>query len=269
MNMKKWLILVIVGSGLCGCNSYFSDDPPHKTQQVLNSGHPVRCVQNQKPVKTIKHRFDGDLQNVFLDSSRWPSEFANIEQGNGEAKLVAASDDTTDALEAWKLYKTPMPYNKSWQISVDIRIPHYWDHGREKEAQVGAGLFVGKPVKNGISSKVYETNFAVISDQLRFAQAQLIKNRLGEDPIDVDYIELDRKPLSIRTMIQFCHHDKTLSYFVNGKQVGKAQAIDASGMDNWQLTEKDRMDVGIMGFAENTQIKSHSPGIDNFIVRLF
>lgn len=67
-----------------------------------------------------------------------------------------------------------------------------WNTNGGKDAQVGVGLFVGKPVLSGQSSKVYETNMAAINGQMRFGQAQLVANRLGEDPINVQYIELSK-----------------------------------------------------------------------------
>ncbi len=47
-------------------------------------------------------------------------------------------------------------------------------------------------------------------------------------------------------------------------KVGSEQAIDLKGMDNWEWTETDLMEVGIMGFAVNTGITSNQPTLDNF-----
>jgi hypothetical protein len=35
-------------------------------------------------------------------------------------------------------------------------------------------------------------------------------------------------------------------------------------MDNWGLSASDKMDIGIMGFAEKTTITSNQPTLDNF-----
>lgn len=227
------------------------------------------CDFESTPVETITYNFDGNFEQTFIDSPKWESHSATLQQASNSAVLTANSDDTSTALEAWKLYNRAMPYNQSWQLSVTTKVPLYWNTNGGNEAQVGAGVFVGKPVPSGQSSKVYETNMAAINGGGRFAQAQLVANRLGEDPIDVQHVELDNSKEQAQTTIRFCSADKTLSYFVDGQQVGKSQAIDSTGLDNWGLTDGDVMDIGIMGFAENTTIQANSPSLQNFTVRLY
>lgn len=60
-----------------------------------------------------------------------------------------------------------------------------------------------------------------------------------------------------------------LSLFIDNAIVGVGRTIDASGMDNWNLSVSDVMDVGIMGFAENTVITSNQPALDNFKYNIY
>lgn len=227
------------------------------------------CDFTQAASQNSQYDFNGNFAQTFADSPRWPSQSASLKQEKGMATLSANATDTSSALEAWKLYKTPMPYNRSWQISVTTDVPLYWNNNGGNNAQVGAGIFVGKPVASGVSAKVYETNMAAINDGERFAQAQLVANRLGDDPIDVQRVVLNSNQQSAVTAIRFCHSDKTLSYLVDGQPVGKSQAIDGTGLDNWGLTTSDTMDIGIMGFAENTTIQSNSPTLKAFTVSMY
>ena len=269
------------------------DMPLFPTQQQVNSGQDIHlqaainyingtdndasndqqnassCSFDGSPSETINYDFEGDFAEHFVDSERWPSENATLSQNNGAAKLTANAQDTSNALEAWKLFNRQMPYNQAWQLSVTAHIPLYWNSNGGNEAQVGAGIYVGKPVSTGQSAKVYETNMAAINGSARFVQAQLIANRLGEDPIDVQFVELEQTKEQAQTSIRFCNLDKTLSYFVDGKQIGNSQAIDSTGLDDWSLTENDMLDIGIMGFAENTTINANSPTLSSFKVNLF
>ncbi len=208
--------------------------------------------------------FNSDFSAHFSQSTRWESHSANITLVNGKGRLTANSGNVSQALEAWKLYKVQMPYNKSWEISVEVTIPTYWNSNGGNNAQVGAGIFVGKPVPSGQSSKVYECNMAVINRGERFVQAQLVANRLGDDPIDVQHTVLSQSKEMSSLKIQFCASNKTLSLFVDNVIVGSGKSIDSSGLDNWGLSGNDLMDVGVMGFAENTVITSNQPVIDNF-----
>lgn len=71
------------------------------------------------------------------------------------------------------------------------------------------------------------------------------------------------------TAIRFYHINKQLSYFFDGKQVGKSQAIDNTGLDNWGLGNDDKIDVGIIVFADNTTIQTNSPKLEKFEVKLY
>lgn len=183
-------------------------------------------------------------------------------------QLSANSTDTSQALEAWMLYNNQMPYNKPWSISLDVTVPLYWNTNGGNSAQVGAGIFAGKPVASGQSSKVYETNLAAINGGERFVQAQLVANRLGDDPIDVQRKVLASNKETATIRVNYSAENHSLSFYIDGEKVGESQAIDASGMDNWQLTDGDMIDVGIMGFAENATITSNAPTIDNLVVEI-
>lgn len=217
---------------------------------------------------TESYGFNTTFSNEFTQSTRWESENADITLVNNKGQLTA-SGNTAQALEAWKLYKVQMPYNKSWEISVEINLPLYWNSNGGNQAQVGAGIFVGKPVNSGQSSKVYECNVAAVNGGERFVQAQLIANRLGNDPIDVQRTVLSQSTEISTLKIKFCSNDKMLMLFVDDVIVGRGRRIDASGLDNWGLSNSDLMDVGIMGFAENTNITSNQPTLDNFSYTIY
>lgn len=218
---------------------------------------------------TDSYDFDADLDQTFIQSTRWESSNASLALEAGKGVLTANSSNTRQALEAWRLYKDQMPSGKSWEISAEVTVPLHWNGNGGRNAQVGIGLFVGKPVASGQSSKVYECNFAAVNGGERFVQAQLIANRLGEDPIDVQRIVLDQALETLVLKIQYCAAQQSLGLFADGKQVGASKAISESGGDDWALGAGGLMDVGIMGFAEKTTITSHSPSIDRFSVTIY
>ncbi len=250
-------ILVMVS-----CNDDNDDD--NQTPKVSS------CDFNSSSVSaTATYDFGTNISKQFTQNSRWESNNADITLVNGKGQLTANSADVSQALEAWKLYKLQMPYNKSWEISIEVYIPAYWNSNGGNQAQVGAGIFVGKPVVSGQSSKVYECNFAVVNGGERFVQAQLVANRLGADPIDVQRTVLSKSKEAGILKIQFCSADKKLSLYIDNKKVGASRAINSSGLDNWNLSNSDVMDVGIMGFAENTIITSNQPTLDNFTYKIY
>jgi hypothetical protein len=221
------------------------------------------------PEKTETYNFDNNFDHYFSQSTRWESRNADIKIVNGKGQLAANSNDTSRALEAWKLYKDQMPYDRSWEFSVIVNVPVYWNSSGGKEAQVGAGPFAGRPVKKGQSPKVYECNLAAINGEFRFVQAQLIKNRLTGDPDDVQFKKLDKSKARAKLTIQYCETYHSLGFFIDDVQVGKSKAIDKDGADDWKLYADGKMDVGIMGFAENTVITSYSPTIEKVIVTVY
>ena len=219
---------------------------------------------------TETYSFESNFSDYFIQSPRWESFDANITLVAEKGQLTANSGNTSSALEAWKLFKLQMPYNKSWEISVDANVPLHWNSNGGNQAQVGVGIFVGKPVASGQSSKVYECNLAAINGGERFVQAQLIANRLGADPIDVQRTVLNQSTEFGTLKIQFCATDKTLGFYIDNNKVGSSvRAINSEGLDDWGLTEVDVMDVGIMGFAENTTITSKQPTLDNFNYKIY
>lgn len=232
--------------------------------------HVQACRFESLPISTTEtYAFNSIFSDEFTQNSRWESYDADITLVDGKGQLTANSQSTSQALEAWKLYKLQMPYNKSWEISVDVNIPLYWNSNGGDEAQVGAGIFAGKPVVSGQSSKVYECNFAAINKSERFVQAQLVANRLGDDPIDVQHIVVSKTKQTATLKIQFCSFSKTLALLIDNSIVGNPIAIDSTGLDNWDLSDSDLIDVGIMGFAENTIITSNQPTLDNFICKIY
>ena len=109
---------------------------------------------------------------------------------------------------------------------------------------------------------------AVVGNGGRFVQGQLVANRLGADPIRVDSKDLDMNRESAILTLQYCASSHTLRLLIDNEIVG-TQAIDASGPDNWDLSDSDTMDIGIMGFAENTDLATDKPSIDDFELVIF
>ena len=239
------------------------------SNMLISRKHQISCDFNKfKVTKEEAYYFNTPFSDQFSQNPRWLSERADIKLVNGKGQLTAPAA-SAQALEAWKLYKLQMPYNKSWEISTKVNIPLYWNSHGGRNAQVGVGIFVGKPVKYGQSYKVYECEMAVINGKMRFVQAQLIANRLDGDPIDVQYSRLNKSIEKATLTIKFCNSDKRLALFINNKIVGVGRRIDAKGLDNWYLSGSDLMDVGIVGFAENTTIKANQPTFDNFKYKTF
>ena len=157
----------------------------------------------------------------------------------------------------------PLPHDRDWTIAVDVTVPHFWDSTPTSEAQVGAGPWLGRLDAEGKGRRVYEVNLAAIANRVRFVQGQLIKNRLGEDPIDGDRIRVTAETCGSRSPTVPKGH--TISLTADGVPVD-SQAIDSAGTDNWGMSGGDVFYVGIMGFAENTDLQGHFVTLDNFQV---
>ncbi|WP_299535468.1 hypothetical protein [Ulvibacterium sp.] len=226
-------------------------------------------LSNTKSTASETYTFNSDFGSYFSQSTRWESHSADIQIVNGKGQLTADSEDVSNALEAWKLYKDQMPYDKSWEFSVWVDVPTYWNSNGGKDAQVGIGLYAGRPVENGESPKVYECNLAAINGEVRFVQAQLIKNRLGYDPDDVQFKKLDKSKAKAKLTIQYCANYNSLGLFIDDEQVGKSKSIGKGGVDDWELDSNGKIDVGIMGFAENTVITNNSPIVEKVTVTVY
>lgn len=265
MNIKFSSLLFIVFAISTSCATFVSCSKTDKDIEPIDECNLSALTVSEKG----NYDFSSDIASHFSQSTRWESNNADISIAEGKGLLTAQSDDVSSALEAWKLYKKAMPYNKSWQISVEINLPLYWNTNGGKKAQVGAGIFVGKPVKSGQSAKVYECNMAAINGGMRFVQAQLVANRLGDDPIDVQHAELSKNKEKAVLKIEFCAKNKALSLYIDNKKVGKSVAINEKGLDNWKMKENSTFDIGIMGFVENTVITNNQPALDNFEYRIY
>ena len=128
--IKQTLIIIICWATVFSC----------KKQVVVPDSMP--CDLSTSTI-TLQEAFDFeiDFSSNFSQSTRWASEKATIELVEGSGKLTANSEKTKQALEAWKLYKNQMPYNKSWEFSAEVTVPTYWNSNGGKKAQVGIGLF--------------------------------------------------------------------------------------------------------------------------------
>jgi hypothetical protein len=215
------------------------------------------------PKRTTRYGFDGDFQDLFLDHPAWFSREAQIIQAaNGMASLTATGTGTS---EAWKTWHEPMPHDRDWSIAVDVTVPRAWDSDPRPEAQVGAGPWVGRLDADGKGRRVYEVNLATIANEIRFVQGQLIENRLGEDPIAVGMTIVSVE--SVRLEISYRAEPPTISLTADGVLVD-TKTIDPSGFDDWAMTGDDVFQVGVMGFAENSDLTQHPVTLDNFVVSI-
>jgi hypothetical protein len=146
---------------------------------------------------------------------------------------------------------------------VDVTVPRAWDSDPRPQAQVGAGPWVGRLDAEGKGRRVYEVNLATIANEIRFVQGQLIENRLGEDPIAVGMTIVADE--TVRLEISYTADPPTISLTVDGKLVD-TQTIDGSGFDDWGMDGGDVFYVGVMGFAENSDLTRHPVTLDNFEV---
>lgn len=193
--------------------------------------------------------------------SAWASREADFFLEGGVWKLKASG---THISESWKAYAETLPSERDWSVAVDVTVPRFWDTMDTEDAQVGAGVFVGKLDPDGKSRTVYETNLAAIARQERFVQGQLIKNRLGDDPIAVGFMKTDRETATLEISYESASH--TILFFMDGILVD-VKHIDHKGIDDWDMAE-NRFMVGVMGFAENTDITGHFPSVDNFVIKI-
>lgn len=196
---------------------------------------------------------------TLIQHPSWASREADFFLEDGVWKLKA---EGTHISETWKTYKDTLAPDQNWSMSVDVNVPYYWDNMDRQEAQVGAGVFVGKVDPDKKSRTVYETNLAAIAHGERFVQGQLIKNRLGDDPIAVGFMKTDRETVKLKISWD---KDKHMIRFYMDEILVDAKHINAMGIDDWQM-EGDKFYVGVMGFAENTDITGYYPYIDNFKV---
>ncbi len=216
-------------------------------------------VRELAPPETARYGFDGDFGSVFLDHPAWFSREAQIVQtGDGTASLTATGTGTS---EAWKTWHQPMPHDRDWSIAVDVTVPRAWDSDPRPEAQVGAGPWVGRLDAEGKGRRVYEVNLATIANEIRFVQGQLIENRLGEDPIAVGMTIVSDE--TVRLEISYRAEPPTISLTVDDTLVD-TKTIDTSGFDDWAMTGDDTFQVGIMGFAEHTDLTKAPVTLDDF-----
>ena len=244
--------------------------PQTEAQEILFAAGSV-CSIDEFSREVASYNFDGDLTEHFIQSGRWLSEESTLAQVAGNRAEVTA--DGTHISEAWLAWRDSLPSSRSWLLSSDITVPKAWDSGKSEEAQVGIGMFVGKSSAQDPDSEdayrrqsptVYEVNLATISEEVRFIQAQMIENRLGYDPDQTSAAIVDLESLTLD--ILYCAEDRTLSVYYDGIRLD-TQAIDAVGMVDWKLEDGELLDVGIMGFAENTDLQEHAPSVGNFRIR--
>jgi len=194
---------------------------------------------------------------ILLQHPSWGSHEADFFLEDGVWKLKASG---THISETWKTYKDILPPDQDWSVSVDVTVPYYWDTMETEEAQVGAGVFVGKVDPDKKSRTVYETNLAAIANGIRFVQGQLIKNRLGDDPIAVGFMKTDKETANLK--VSWDCQSQQIQFFMDDILVD-VKYINEKGIHDWKM-QNDKFYVGVMGFAENTDITGHYPSVDNF-----
>jgi hypothetical protein len=236
--MKTIFFVIVAGLLiLSGCSSSYESDEDKIATQILDD-------------------FESTPE-ILIQHPSWGSRDADFFLENGDWKLKASG---THISETWKTYKDTLPPDQDWSVSVDVTVPYYWDTMETEEAQVGAGVFVGKVDPDKKSRTVYETNLAAIANRFRFVQGQLIKNRLGDDPIAVGFMKTDKETVNLK--IAWDSQNKQILFFMDHILVD-VKHIDAKGIHDWNM-EDDKFYVGVMGFAENTDITSQYPSVDNF-----
>jgi len=217
-------------------------------------------IEELAPAHTSRYDFSGDLESRFYDHPAWGSHEASLVQTGGAASLTATGTHTS---EAWKTWHEPLPHDRDWVITVDVTVPRAWDSEPTPEAQVGAGPWLGRLDHEGKGRTVYEVNLATIANQFRFVQGQLIENRLGEDPIAVSMAIVAEE--TVRLEIAYRAEPPTITLTVDGTLVD-TKTIDDGGFDDWAMAGDDVFYVGIMGFAENSDLTKNPVTLDNFTV---
>ena len=236
--MKTFILILMAGMVILnGCSSPQQSEEDEIAMQILDA-------------------FEKEPE-ILLQHPSWGSRDADFFCEDGAWKLKATG---THISETWKTFKDVLPPDQDWSVSVDVTVPYYWDTMETEEAQVGAGVFVGKVDPDKKSRTVYETNLAAIANRFRFVQGQLIKNRLGDDPIAVGFMKTNKETANLK--VSWDSKNYEIQFFMDGILVD-AKHIDEKGIDDWKMAN-DKFYVGVMGFAESTDILTHFPTVDNF-----
>lgn len=221
----------------------------------------IGCSTSKQPEQDkiatqVLDNFESEPE-ILIQHPSWGSREADFFLEDGAWQLKASG---THISETWKTFKDVLPPDQDWSVSVDVTVPYYWDTMETEEAQVGAGVFVGKVDPDKKSRTVYETNLAAIAGSFRFVQGQLIKNRLGDDPIAVGFMKTTKETANLK--ITWNNKEQMIQFFMDNILVD-TKHINKKGIDDWRM-QNDKFYVGVMGFAENTAITDHFPSVDNF-----
>lgn len=163
--------------------------------------------------------------------------------------------------EVWLKYLNTFDASKDFKVSAHVKVPRSWENHSDKNAQVGIGLFVGKDGDGG--KLVYESDLCVIAKEMRFVQGQMVKNRKGEDPVEVGMIEVNEEEGVLS--IVYSSDKQSLSLYFNDRLVD-SQSISESGAVDWKMASGDKFVVGIMGFSENVIIDTDFPSIASITI---
>jgi hypothetical protein len=199
-----------------------------------------------------------ELSTSFVSEGNWFEEGGKMII-DGEKAMMTSNEEGIS--EAWYKHKESLSAHSDFIVSGLVTIPKSWDTHTKKDGQVGLGIFVGK--KDDEGKLVYEADLCTVAGGDRFVQGQMIKNRLGGDPLEVDYKDVDT--IIGRLEIVYQRENKTFTLLLDNEIIG-SQYIDSNGAVDWQMADNDEFVVGIMGFSEWVKIESDYPSIESVVI---
>lgn len=226
---------------------------------LVKTGETERASEIQSEIKLLLSRDQsGGFENAWIQNEDWMSNESEIVFDGGKGILKSHGNEIA---ESWYRHEAVFPSSKDFKISAKVKVPEFWDKYSKKDAQVGIGIFVGKKGDGG--KLVYESDLCVVANEIRFVQGQMIKNRKGGEPVEVDFKKVKSEAGTIE--IKYDAKEKSLSLIFDGEIVG-TQKIDSKGAVDWKMTSDDEFVLGVMGFSEWTDIKESFPSIEDIIV---
>lgn len=216
--------------------------------QPASASTPAATDSADAATTSSVYEMDGVLSEHFITNDAWFSHNASMTQIDGALALTASG---TDISEAWLQWVEPMTTASDWIASVTVDIPVAWA-SKPDGSQVGAGIFVGTTNGRG----VLETTLAVESPGMRRVQAQLVLNRFGEDP--VEQAARDAGGETVTLQIRYDSAARTVEVLADGETVA-THPIQVWGTP-------DALNIGVVGFAENTSLESDNPTLTSFTV---
>jgi hypothetical protein len=262
--MKKYRSIIIgmlaIVMIMTGCASNNKEVTSEESEVTSSSKEvAIMTIDQVKELRSdLKEIKINDLSSDLSSDDKWFEEGGKMVFTKSEGKI---STDSEEIAETWYKYKDTIPSDKDFIISAKVNVPKYWDTVKSKNGQVGVGIFLGKEGNGG--KLVYEADLCTVANDQRFVQGQMIKNRLGGEPVEVDFKETDLETGKLE--IIYKASEKTVSLVLADEVIG-TQKIDQTGAVNWEMKEGDSFIVGIMGFSEWIKIESNSPSISEVTI---